>query len=209
MNKESSYIKYLPAIYQGASLEEASFLGRFLNAFENILSGINDTLDYFADFFQPEKAQEHFLPWLAGWVALTLKETEEWDIQRNRELIGQIVQLYQKRGTREGLEEYLKIYVKEQVYIYEDLAPMQIGVSCAIGSDTILGEAPPYFFRIYMKLAAPNLEIYKKRKQSLIEIIDREKPAHTYYSLTIKIPTMQVGVDSTVGEDTLLGGLTV
>lgn len=40
-----------------------------------------------------------------------------------------------------------------------------------------------------------------------MNIIDREKPAHTYYDITIEVPTLQVAEHSTVGRDTLLGGL--
>jgi hypothetical protein len=32
-----------------------------------------------------------------------------------------------------------------------------------------------------------------------------EKPAHTYYTLEVVVPAFQIGVQSTVGVDTLLG----
>jgi hypothetical protein len=36
-------------------------------------------------------------------------------------------------------------------------------------------------------------------------ILDLEKPAHTFYALTVVTPTLEIGVHSTIGEDTLLG----
>jgi hypothetical protein len=36
-------------------------------------------------------------------------------------------------------------------------------------------------------------------------IIDREKPAHTYYRLEVVMPFMQIGVHSTLGKDTVVG----
>ena len=145
----SSYLKFLPAIYQS---ETNDFLGRFLKAFETILSGSEETvvidgvaikglmeiLDEFSNLFNPLKTNAEFLPWLAGWVALNLKD--DWNTERNRKLISQIVKLYQKRGTKEGLEEYLKIYVNEDVHIYENPEPFQIGVVSRIGEDTVIGK---------------------------------------------------------------------
>jgi len=146
-NKEkgSRYLEYLPAIYQTeGGIAAAGFLGRFLKAFEKVLGGIHDEnaepemgideiLDRIHDYFDPHKTPAAFLQWLAGWMALTLKEGEEWygkeDIKDkgnvvsqvvprkderytpNRNLISRIVQLYCKRGTLEGLKEYLEIYV--------------------------------------------------------------------------------------------------
>jgi hypothetical protein len=44
-----------------------------------------------------------------------------------------------------------------------------------------------------------------RKEQIARSIIDQEKPAHTYYELLVQFPTIQVGVTSTVGKDTLLG----
>ena len=39
-------------------------------------------------------------------------------------------------------------------------------------------------------------------------IIDQEKPAHTFYAFRFRdVPTMQIGVHSTVGVDTVLGSV--
>ncbi|MFO5473218.1 MAG: phage tail protein, partial [Dolichospermum sp.] len=80
----SSYLQYLPAI-----LQEDPFMGRFLLAFEKILSGVKDLPNYekiiqgnsenvpgleeiisrVETYFHPQETPEQFLPWLAGWVA--------------------------------------------------------------------------------------------------------------------------------------------
>lgn len=226
--KESKYLQYLPVIYQGkADGTAASFLGRFLKAFEKILSGIPDdetakppaggieeikgieeVLDCIHDKFDPAKTPSEFLSWLAGWVALVLKEGEGWDEKKKRNHIAQIIPLYRKRGTREGLEEYIRIYVGEQikVTINEFLLPLQVGVASTVGVDTTIGSGRPYYFHVYMDMPTPDPRLLERKRQAIIDIINQEKPAHTYYGLTIHVPTMQIGVHSTVGADTLLGG---
>lgn len=246
MMTEKEYIKYLPGMYQA---DAQDFLGRFLNAFEAVLSGRDDMgavetwaiekiLNEIQNYFDPFKSPVEFLPWLAGWVALILKEEKEWygdedvadknttknqivplaedrydpadpTMHRNRYLLSKIMQLYLKRGTLEGLLEYLRIYVGKnvEIEINEFAEPFRVGVTSTVGKDTVVGEGRPYYFHVYMKLSVPNREILVKKTKALKEIIDQEKPAHTYYGLTITVPTMQIAVHSTVGADTLLGGM--
>jgi phage tail-like protein len=240
--KSSRYLQYLPTIYQGGPGDpRADFLGRFLKAFEKVLAGIDGEgtgpigietiLDRIADYFDPYRTPAQFLPWLAGWVALTLKEGQEWygdedlaervqtgnqsaplSIKRqttNRFLIDQIVRLYQRRGTRAGLIAYLKAYLGEQIdiTINEFAEPFCIGVSSTVGVSAIVGEGRPYYFEVNMILPIPSMDLLQQKRRVLIEIINQEKPAHTYYGLTITVPTMQIGVHSKVGSDTLLGGM--
>ncbi len=208
-NTKSSYLQYLPAIY-----EETEFLSQFLKIFETILSGIDDEvkveysgieqiLDAVSDYFDPTYTPAEFLGWLANWVALELQE--DWDEGVKRKLIRQIIPLYSKRGTKEGIKEFLKIYVGPGVSINEWLSPFQIGVSSTIGEDTILGGGPPHFFMVKVIIPEPNLQLKARKEKAVRTIIDLEKPAHTYYELEVIIPTMQIGVHSTIGVDTLLG----
>lgn len=229
---ESKYLQYLPGVYQpGEEDKRPIFLGKFLKAFEKILSGINDgipgkgieeILDNIQIYFDPYKTPLDFLPWLAGWMALTLKEEEEWnanDSRKKRDLIARIIPLYQKRGTLEGLERYIRIYVGEDVKISinEFLEPFCAGVTSTVGMNTVVGEGRPYYFQVHMELPAPNRILLEKKKRAIIDIIDLEKPAHTYYLLLIRVPTMQIGYfnpitgeregHSTIGVDTMLGGM--
>lgn len=201
--------------------------------------GIETILSQIQDYFNPFRTPPEFLKWLASWVAVTLREDTEWygeeDLaakagkqsvplntdqhSRNRDLIHQIVQLYQKRGTKEGLIAYLKVYLGEQanITINDFPEPFCVGVSSTIGESTVLGEGRPHYFEINMivPISGQNLnegglvdglKLLEQKRQVLTEIIDREKPAHTYYRLNITVPAMQVGEQCTVGSDTLLGG---
>lgn len=212
----SSYIQYLPVIYQGDA-ETGAFIGNFLKIFEKLLAGINDgeplegieeVIDRVYEFFDPDRTRSEFLNWLAGWMALILRD--DWEETKKRRLINRIMSLYRIRGTKRGIEEFLKIYVGTEganIFIIEQLTPLQLGDTSTIGFDTIIGGSPPHYFivRIEMQRGEKLSEIIRLKEKAVRDIVDREKPAHTYYDLVVLIPTMQVGFHSTVGEDTILG----
>lgn len=224
---DAKYLKYLPLIYQPGNSDNGKdfFLGRFLKAFEKILSGrdpdlkingyklpgIEEILDSIHGYFDPYETPVEFLPWLASWVALTLGEGDEWDEAKKRRLIAQIVPLYKKRGTVEGLKEYLEAYFNEgegvSVSISEFLKPLRVGTMSTIGLNTVVGEGRPYYFQVYVKLPINDRVMLEKKVQMIMDIIKREKPAHTYCMLIVKVPSMKIA--AMIGEDTLLGGYTM
>lgn len=99
-----------------------------------------------------------------------------------------LVSLYRRRGTKQNLQDLLSIFTR--------------GVPTIDESDAA---GPAHSFRITMRLprAAPDVQL----RQTAIAhaLIDLEKPAHTDYELDLPFPTMQIGVSSTIGVDTLLG----
>ncbi len=189
----SDYIKYLPA-----ALQADEFIGKFLLAFEQMLTGqnflpetnpgiikssdpnppgIEAVIESIHTYFNPDLTPEEFLPWLANWVALSLRD--DWQPAAKREFIKKIVPLYSLRGTKEGLAQILTLYLKsvnlpDKVTIYED------------------DDYPPYYFQIALTL--PRLESSRYWQQVRIAkgIIDQQKPAHTYYGLKIQVPSMQI-----------------
>jgi len=146
-----------------------------------------------------------FLPWLASWVGLTLRQ--DWNDTEKRQFISQIVPLYRQRGTKQGLENLLRAYTGlpgNNVEIREFTQSMQVG-NTFVGINTVVGGGAPYYFLVKMSLPAPDPEAKLRKEQIARAIIDQEKPAHTYYDLITEVPTMQIGVRSTIGVDTLLG----
>jgi phage tail-like protein len=185
----SSYVEYLPAV-----LQDDAFLGRFLLAFEAILSGVSvegvstptgfeatlaNIHDYFSPARTPKESQQDFLPWLASWVALSLRD--DWDEQVKRDFIQQIVPLYQKRGTKAALETLLKIYLQKQVS-----GSLQEYVK-VIEFDHI-----PHYFQVQLRIDSQDLTEYRRKQTVARAIIDLEKPAHTVYALQILMPTMRL-----------------
>lgn len=171
----SSYLQHLPAIFH-----EDPFAGRFLLAFETILGdaeaagqpGLERTIGGLAAYLRPADTPEEFLPWLANWVALTLRS--DWTTETKRAFLQIVVLLYRHRGTLFGLEKLLGIYTQRPVIIddaFDDL---------------------PHYFQVVLQLDDARPGPVRRMQQIARAIIDQEKPAHTYYGLRVSIPTMRL-----------------
>jgi len=223
MPLRSSYVQYLPAIFQqDVETDSRSFVNHFLLACERILSGVGDPQERGFEeiiatlytYFCPGPGQapetrtpDAFLPWLASWVALSLRA--DWTSEERRRLISQIVLAYRQRGTRAGLLLVLQAYMGTVgVDIQEFHQAFQIDVTATVGVDTVIGGAPPHYFLATIILPGLGDLDFERKAQIVRAIIDQAKPAHTYYDLLISVPqTMQIGVHSTIDKDTLLGTL--
>jgi phage tail-like protein len=188
----------LPAIYR-----EQPFLGRYLAAFEQVLLGLEKTIDGFATLFDPQETRSEFLPWLASWTALTLRADLDLAVQRN--FTSNIIRLYRRRGTKANLEELLELFTRGVATVGETAAEFQIGVHSTIAVNTNLGGGPPHFFRVTIRLAKGEPAQQLRQVAIARELIELEKPAHTDYTLDVVFPTMQIGKSSTLGVDTILG----
>jgi len=175
-NEVSSYLNHLPAIFQGEP-----FIGRFLLAFEAVLSGrpdaprpgLEETIGQLYTCFDPAQTDEEFLPWLANWVALSLRA--DWDADTKRNFIREIVPLYKLRGTKAGLQRMLEIYTREQkVSIYDDF------------------EKPAHFFQVALTLSEADPIRLQRQQEIARAIIEQEKPAHTFFALQVAVPTMRL-----------------
>lgn len=171
----SSYLRYLPAIFH-----QDPFVGHFLSAFEAILTGsaalgkpgLEAAIAGLDSYLDPQTAPEGFLPWLASWVALSLRA--DWDAETRRRFVEQIVPLYRLRGTPTGLRTLLELYTREKVAIYDDF------------------NDPAHFFQVQITLSDANPERLREKQQIARAIIDQEKPAHTFYALKVSVPTMRI-----------------
>lgn len=210
----SSYIQYLPVIYQGDA-ETGAFIGNFLKIFEKLLAGINDgeplegieeVIDRVYEFFDPDRTRSEFLNWLAGWMALILKE--DWGDTAKRRLLKRIIPLYRLRGTQRGLSEYLKIFVGPEVEVDDYLQGITVGDAGTIGVDTFVGGLRPHCFIVTITFPTiTGIGFVQKTVEGTKGILDLEKPAHTFYALRYVFPGIIVGekTKSTVGENTIIG----
>lgn len=208
----SSLVEYLPAIY-----EEDLLLARFLRAFEALLiaegamesvsKSLEQKIAEIPELFNPRNTEivpAKFLPWLASWTAFTLRA--DLPEQTQREFIANIIQRYRWRGTLKNMQELLSIFVVGNHKITETTAgEFQIGKHSNVGVDTWLGGGPAHFFEVTISLPRSDTKTIERQKKIASSLIELEKPAHTFYSLQTRHPTIQIGVYSTVGVDTLIG----
>jgi phage tail-like protein len=132
----------LPALYRepepGIGDRVESFVLRFTEALDAVLAPVFSTLDNLPAYFDPKTAPEHFLDWLAGWVALELYE--KWSPELRRKLVADAVQLHRDRGTKVGFARVVKIFTAARWVAIEDSG----GVWC--NATTVLddGLAPEF-----------------------------------------------------------------
>jgi len=179
----SSYLAYLPRVFADddstpdGEAATPPFLGRFLLAFEAVLSGLPDrpglqqAVDGVVDLLDPVTTRADFLPWLAGWVGLTLRA--DWDTATRRRFIREIVPLYRLRGTKDGLGRMLSLYTGQPVEIDDD-------------------HTVPHFFSVALTLPQADPEQVRRIQEIARAIVDQEKPAHTFYALEVTTPTMRL-----------------
>jgi len=186
---QGQYLDYLPAIYRDDDL-----MGRFLMLFESFWAPISDQIDSLPNYFDPLMAPPEFLPWLASWINLVLDE--RWPIDKRRRLLAAAVPLYRKRGTRQGLEEYLEIYSGARPHIVEHRAHnFRLGKEARLGPGIALGKGnEPHTFTVVLRLPVVSTAEGPDgspcedqiRRHHIEAIIEAEKPAHTGYHLLIE-----------------------
>jgi phage tail-like protein len=166
----SNYLDFLPGIYR-----ESQFLGRFLLIFESILGPIERTVDNISHYFDPALTPPECVAWLGSWLGLVLDE--RWPEERRRGLISAAVELYQWRGTRRGLSEFVRLY--------SGITPEIVELSLSEVS-----AAPNRAFRFTLRLhLPPGVELDRELLES---IIDLEKPAFAACALEL-VPADEPG----------------
>lgn len=200
----SQYLDHLPVIYR-----QNPFLGRFLLAFQRILSGripgvddtyppgIEEVLDRVHSYFHPGDSPAEFLTWLADWVAISLRD--DWNESKRRWFIARVVALYRQRGTPQGLADMVSLYTGCVTRVIEP-------------SDSA---SEPHYFKVEIEAPSRKLTEVERIQDEAQLVLEREKPAHTYYGLTVlsglkmrivnRPPNENSG--SFVGRTTVLGGV--
>jgi len=209
------WIDFLPGIYQDADEENADFLRRFLLISAHLTSGVEESLEFVHELFDPRITNQNWLPWLASWLAMPL--LEGWDEEKRREIIQRTPELYRKRGTAEGLKLALRLFADIKAEIHEGEWPypgLVIGRSSTIGKDTVL--SPPVFVSQCFTVELPDrkAEISRERLRTVQALVETEKPAHAHYALVFertepvyeKVPFLHLGKTGRVGVDARIGG---
>lgn len=220
----------LPAIYRNNDM--GGHLQRLLGVFEEVLfasddpatPGIEQQIDAIPSFFSPlgimpgygiaeqstaqneiRRAPDRFLPWLATWVAFTPHAL--FPPEQLRTIISGITPLYSKRGTRDYLEQLLKLCFPEinEVEIDDNPVPGFVIGEAKVGEDTFFGDERPFWFQVNMYVLRPDIGSSGMERehefsehefeQRVRAIIDFAKPAHTDYEVHVyfSAPDVEIG----------------
>ncbi len=181
-----SYLRYLPAVYQE---DEASrdFLERFLSIFETSLSKVERQIDQIVRYFDAEVVSPEFLPWLASWLAIAVDDN--WTEKQLRQLIQKAPQLYQQRGTREGIAATVEIFTGSRPLVVEPFQVTHSELNKLYGNN-------PFRFWVLLDTAHIQKEI---ELQTLQRLIEAETPAHTEACLRVLSPSIALDRESYLG----------
>jgi phage tail-like protein len=245
-----SYLSYLPAIYS-SDAEAQWFLERLLSVVQTEWDDIEQRVRQFSGRFDPGNpySDKAWLEYLASLVALPLEEG--WTAKQESHLLMGVRNFYTRRGTPEGLRQYLRTYLwnicglppeqqrdfpllvegfrerermlsrdgsaldGEGVRRWDDslVGRLRLGIYSTTGKARLVSlgtHAQDKFqhFAHYFKVFVPAAWVRTTSdEQMLRRALDAEKPAHTAYQLCLVKPRLRVGVQCTVGIDTIMGAV--
>ncbi|MDQ5824439.1 MAG: phage tail protein [Chloroflexota bacterium] len=178
--KQSEIERLLPAVI-GRTAREGNPLHTLLAVMEMLHDPSERVLDDLDSYFDPLRAPDAFIPYLAGWVDLDrllvanpaeLREKAPppfpTGVGRLRELVAAAAFLAKWRGTATGLLRSLEIATGIQGFSVVENPP---GPAL---------QAQPFHIRVHMPTEAAAYEILIRR------IIEMEKPAYVTYDLHVE-----------------------
>ena len=245
-----------PAVIGELFYPRLSFLFPGSNGFmppltRNALHTLNE---FFGITPDPESNQQEMIDWLVelldfigSWIDLYLDHdfldqydvhpTEDEDrvdqrLDHMREIIGKIMPLFRKRGTREGLQGMIDLMIharwkkrpllEVRVKSLAHTTPFQVGRNSKLlpvysEGLPVVGGVRPWLFLVEITIlgllprSGPKDQNYERvywhevdeTVKKITYLIDREKPEYSSYRLSFR-PTMEVGL-ARLGQSSMLG----
>ncbi|MCG9968444.1 phage tail protein [Pelotomaculum terephthalicicum JT] len=200
----TSYLRYLPAIYQ-EDHQSRDFLERFLALFEAFFADMEENISNVARYFDVDAVSGPYLKWLATWLAISVDDS--WTGEQLKQLIKKAPVLFEKRGTKQGMEEIIEIYTGEKPFIVEyfqykhlrEQPELKDLVAQLYGTD-------PYCFCVLIKQeCVPTAG----RRFVVQQIINQEKPAFTEAKMVVLQPWIYMDMHTYLGINTYLSELSL
>ncbi|MFY2562046.1 phage tail protein [Corallococcus terminator] len=159
--------RLLPGVFQRTVLP-GSPLTALLAVMEALHLPSEDVLAGLESHFDPRRAPDRFVPFLARWVGMDLPVST--GLGRLRELVARAVEISRWRGTARGLRLFLTTATGRTDFQVDDAVP---------GDD---GRPRPF----HVLVLAPSA--VSAHRLLLERIIEREKPAYVTYELRFAQP---------------------
>ncbi len=192
-----SYLRFLPALYQGAvptqrrdvvratersmrqwgardqvdasavEVHHADQFRRFLLVFQHLMTTVIDEIDAIPSLTDPMTADPKFLPWIASWVSFELDES--LPLHQQRELVRRSIRLYRTRGTRVGVEEMIRVLTSAPVRVAERQKPQPL----VVGALTLAGGRDP-------------VERYHRGEPPAHYVVEPDRAATSFFKLILE-----------------------
>ncbi|MFN8073810.1 MAG: phage tail protein [Kineosporiaceae bacterium] len=164
----------LPEVYQRAVLP-GSPLAALLEVMEALHAPTEEVLGSLPAVFDPQRAPERFVPYLAGWVDLDRWLEDDGTFPagsaRLRQLVASAAALSRRRGTVSGLRDTLTLALGVPGVVVDDAVPAASGVGVR-----------PFHVRVSLPAAA------REYASLVARIVDQEKPAHVSAEIVYEEP---------------------
>ena len=229
-----TYLQYLPAVYSANPVSK-DFLERFLSIFEATNASIEEKIDRFLEYLDPDGVPIEFLSWLAGWVDMVFDPS--WPLATRRRLLRNSPELYRTRGTPAGLKLLIRLALDIDARILEHyqvrrwlflskqstlcdrselwgnciVSRLQLDEYSNIGDFALIGigdpKRDPFFVFAHKFSVFVDRALVKSDafERILRYLIESAKPAHAQYTIEKVEPRFRVGMQATIGLDTQIG----
>ena len=232
----TSYLQYLPAVYQEDE-ESRQFLERFLSIFQSEFDEFDRLIDRLWQLFNPGSTPEKDLKWLAGWLALVvnpdwpeaelrsmIKDAFQTYLQRGT-VAGLQKAIRDYVGVDAGIVEHFRLRqlpllsiagsVEGGVRLWSPdfYKRLQLDANSQIGSFQLVSKPEPrvealswgaHQFTVFF---AANPYGFDDTERQVTQVVEREKPAHTQHTICPVFPRFRIGVQATIGTDSVVGGI--
>lgn len=194
-----TWMRFLPEIYQGS--DENGFLERYLSIFQTLYDDLDERIRDIPSYLDTCSTDGETLRWLAGWLGL--ENLSPWNEDQLRYLICHAGKLYRKRGTRDGICEFIKLYTGEEPFIaeqhfiekYSDNEPLYALLRNLYGND-------PWVFTVLIRASCLPTG---KEFSDLVRIIEEVKPAWMDFKIITLRPYILLDSYTYLGVNSVLG----
>jgi phage tail-like protein len=222
------------AAYQADAVSR-DLLDRFLRIFQTLFESFESQIDGFAGHLDADGTPSSFLEWLAGWIAMAFDGTMSESVRRKLlrhapELYrmrgtpaglqrflslafggdARILEHFRLRKCA-FLGKSAALGTRTQLWGKGITPRLQLDVFSRIGETALISTGDPqhdpftvhaHKFSVFVPAPVMRSEATAAAVRTLIE---REKPAHTQFELVSVEPRFRLGVQSTLGLDSVVG----
>jgi phage tail-like protein len=231
-----SYLQYLPAVYQEDE-NSRPFLERFLSIFQSEFDDLDRQIDRIWQLFNPDSIPAQDLNWLASWLAVVVNPAwsegklrsmlkNAFQAQCLRGTVAGLTQAIQDYvGVQAVIVEHFlarrlpvlsgdtSLNSGVRLWSADFYKRLQLNSHSQIGNFQLVSDPAPdveplnwdahQFTVLFLTSPYGSGDV----EQQISQLVEREKPVHTQANICPLFPRFRIGVQSTIGTDSVVGGI--